>query len=105
MKKLKASKVDELLVDVVEYAFVEWLIRRKVYAAFLENYDRFAESPRPFRECLRDHIRYLYSDSRLGPGSLISSAFLFTSTPEGCKFWMKHSAAWSRFFNSFLKEL
>lgn len=103
MKKPNLSRVDELLVDVVEYAFIEWLVRRKAYIAFQANYDRFAETRRPFRECLRDHIRFLYSDPNLGPGSLISSSFLYTSTPEGCKFWMRHSVAWARFFASLLK--
>lgn len=103
MKKLKLSSVDELLVDVVEFAFVEWLIRRKVYTAFRANYNRFDETQMPFRECLREHIRYLYADSKLGPGSLISSAFLFTQTPEGCKYWFRHSSAWTSFIASLLK--
>lgn len=103
MKKLKLSTVDELLVDVVEYAFIEWLIRRKAYVAFQANYDRFAETRKPFRECLREHIRYLYTNPSLGPGSLISSAFLFTEAPEGYQYWLRHSAAWARFFASLLK--
>lgn len=105
MKKNKSSKDVGLLVDVVEYAFVEWLIRRKAYLAFRANYDRAAESRKPFRDCLREHIRYLYCDSNLGPGSLISSAFLFTSTPEGCRFWLKQSEAWRRFFASLVNKV
>ena len=105
MKKNKSSKDVKLLIDVVEYAFVEWLIRRKAYLAFRANYDRAAESSKPFRECLREHIRYLYCDSSLGPGALISSAFLFTSTPEGCRFWLKQSEAWKCFFASLTKKI
>lgn len=105
MKKNKSSKDVRLMVDIVEYAFVEWLIRRKAYLAFRANYDRAAGSSKPFRDCLREHIRYLYCDSNLGPGSLISSAFLFTSTPEGCSFWLKQSAAWERFFSGLMKKL
>lgn len=104
MKKNKSSKDVKLMIDVVEYAFVEWLIRRKMYLAFRENYDRAAESSKSFRDCLREHIRHLYCDSRLGPGSLVSSAFLFTSTPEGYKFWLKQSEAWKRFFDSLVKK-
>lgn len=104
MKKNKNFKDVGLLVDVVEYALVEWLIRRKAYLAFRANYDRAAESPGPFRDRLREHIRYLYCESNLGPTSLISSAFLFTSTPEGCKYWLKQSEAWKRFFTSFMKQ-
>lgn len=104
MKKTKSSKDVRLMIDVVEYAFVEWLIRRKVYFAFRANYDRAAEFPKPFRDCLREHIRFLYCESKLDLGSLISSAFLFTSTPEGYKFWLKQSEAWRHFFASLIKK-
>jgi len=105
MKKNKKFKDVELLVDVVEYAFVEWLIRRNLYLAFQENYDRAAESPKPFRDCLREHIRYLYCDTHLKPSSLISSSFLFTSAPEGYRFWLKQSEAWEQFFTSLTKKI
>jgi len=105
MKNGKSTKVDRLLVDVVEYAFIEWLVRRKVYRAFRANYDRLATSNSTFRDCLREHIQYLFSQSKLGPASLISSAFLFTSTTEGCKFWLKQSEAWSRFYASFSRHI
>lgn len=105
MKKNKSSKDVRLMIDVVEYAFVEWLIRREAYSAFRANYDRAAGSSKPFRVCLREHIRYLYCDSSLGPGSLISSAFLFTSTPEGCRFWLDLSEAWQLFFASLTKKI
>lgn len=105
MKNYKSPKDVGLLVDVVEYAFVEWLVRRKVYRAFRANCDRAAGSSKPFRECLRDHVRYVIKSPTLDPASLISSAFLFTSTPEGYKFWLKHSEAWSRFYASFSKHI
>ena len=105
MKKNKNPKDAKLLIDVVEYAFVEWLIRRKLYLAFQANYDRAAESPKPFRDCLREHIRHLYCDSDLSPSRLVSSAFLFTSTPEGYGFWLKQSEAWERFFNTLAKKI
>jgi len=99
MKKNKNSKVDKLAVDVVEYAFVEWLVRRGIFTAFRANYDRVPTIRKTFRDWLRDHIRYVYCRPSLGPGSLISSAFLFTSTPEGYEFWIKHSDAWKRFYH------
>ena len=106
MKNNKTSKVDRLLVDVVEYAFVEWLVRRKAYRAFRANYDRLPTATKSFRDLLREHIQYLFvSKSKLGPASLISSAFLFDSTPEGYKFWVKQSEAWSRFYSSFSKHI
>ena len=100
MKKKKSSKVDKLMIDVVEYAFVKWLVRRKVYRAFQANYDRAPSASKTFRERLRDHIQYLFNHSHLGPESLISSAFLFMSTSEGCEFWQKLSDDWDRFYNN-----
>ena len=99
MKKSESFKVDKLAIDVVEYAFVEWLVRRGIFSAFRENYDRIPTARKTFRDCLRDHIRYVYRSPRLGPESLISSAFLFTSAPEGYEFWIKHSDAWKRFYD------
>lgn len=100
MKNLEKSVNDKLLLDVMEYAFVEWLVRRGIFAAFKANYDHIPTTRRTFRDCLRDHIRHVYSRPSLGPEALISSAFLFNSTPEGCDFWIKHSDAWIRFYNT-----
>nr|DAW10195.1 MAG TPA: hypothetical protein [Microviridae sp.] len=100
MKKGKSFEVDNLAIDVIEYAFVEWLVRRGIFAAFRENYDRVPTARKTFRDCLRDHIRYVYRSPSLGPESLISSAFLFTEAPEGYEFWIKHSDAWVRFYNN-----
>lgn len=99
MKTLNQPVIDELLIDVMEYAFVEWLIRRGIFAAFRTNYDRTPLTKRTFRECLRDHIRHAYRTPSLGPEALISSAFLFPNTPEGYDFWFMHSDAWQRFYN------
>jgi len=100
MKKLKRPVVDELVFDVMEYAFVDWLVRRGIFTAFRANYDRIPTVQQTFRDCLRDHIRYVYSSSSLGPATLITSAFLFTSTPEGYDFWIEQSEAWERFYDS-----
>lgn len=99
MRVLKQPVIDKLLLDVIEYAFVEWLVRRGIFTAFRANYDRIPTSRKTFRDCLREHIRYVYSNSSLGPESLVSSAFLFTSTPEGYEFWINHSDAWRRFYD------
>jgi len=99
MKQSKSSKVDQLAIDVVEYAFVEWLIRRGIFTAYMANYDCTITSQKTFRDCLRDFIRHLYCSSSFGPEALISAAFLFDSTPEGYEFWFKHSDAWECFYN------
>ena len=100
MKKFEKSVNDKLLLDVMEYAFVEWLVRRGIFTAFRANYDHVPTTQKTFRDCLRDHIRYVYRRPSLGPEALISSAFLFTSTPEGYEFWIKHSDAWRRFYDN-----
>ena len=99
MKKFKQPVVDGLVLDVMEYAFVEWLFCRGVFTAFRMNFERISPIKKTFRERLREHIRYAYCTPSLGPESLISSAFLFTTTPEGYDFWIKHSDAWVRFYN------
>lgn len=99
MKKFKGLVIDELKVDVMEYAFVEWLIRRGIFTAFRMNFDRSSLTKETFRECLREHIRHAYRMPSLGPEAFISAAFLFSTTPEGHDFWVKHSDAWDRFYN------
>lgn len=90
--------IDELKLDVIEYAFVEWLVLRGIFTAFRVNYDRISAPQKTFRDCLREHIRYACCNPNLGPESLISSAFPFPSTPEGYEFWIEHSDAWRRFY-------
>lgn len=104
MKKTKRVRVNDLYIDVVEYAFVEWLVRQNLYSAFRSNFARAHTSLKPFRDSLREHIRLAYRSSYFGLGSLILTAFLFTSTPEGCEFWLKHSDSWKRFFSEFVKH-
>lgn len=100
MKNPKKPAVDKLVVDVVEYAFVEWLVRRGIFTAFRANYDRIPTAQKTFRDCLRDHIQYVYRRPNLGPESLISSAFLFASAPEGYEFWLNQSDSWKRFYDT-----
>lgn len=98
MRVHKQLVIDKLKLDVIEYAFVEWLVRRGIFTAFRANYDRIPTPQKTFRDCLREHIRYAYRNPRIGPEALVSSAFLFTSTPEGYEFWIEHSDAWRRFY-------
>lgn len=98
MKASSKPVIDKLLLDVIEYAFVEWLIRRGIFTAFRANCDRIPGQT--FQDCLREQIRYVYSKPSLGPESLVSSAFVFTSTPEGYEFWTNHSDAWRRFYDN-----
>ena len=102
MKTLsKDSRFIDLQIDSIEYMFIEWLIRRGIYTAYKSNYEHAFSLRTSFRERLRGHIRRTLRDPSYGPGHLISSAFLFASTPEGFKFWNKHSTAWQRFCTNF----
>ena len=93
----KNAKINELMIDVVEYAFIEWLTRRGIFAAFKANYEQDSMPHRDFRKWVRSYIRRSLSGSRLGPSRLVSSAFLFYQTLEGSDFWLKQSASWERF--------
>lgn len=97
-KEIKKSKDVDLIVDVIEYAFTEWLVRRRIFSAFKTNYEAEALSRGTFRSALRDHIRHCLCSSNFGPIRLISTAFLFASAPEGPNFWRRHSVAWERFY-------
>lgn len=92
----KSVRTNELLIDVVEYVFIEWLIRG-ILAAFKANYERSFSPYKSFRDRLRSHVRHSLCGPGFGPSHLVSSAFLFHSTPEGPKFWDRQSAAWERF--------
>ena len=106
MKNSKKSiRTNELLVDVVEYAFTEWLVRRGIFSAFKANCEHGFNPFKSFRDRLRSRIRYSLHDFDLGPGHLISTAFSFASTPEGAKFWSRESAAWERFCTEFQVKL
>lgn len=98
MKKVSTkSRTNDLLIDVIEYTFTEWLVRRGIFVAFKSNYEHAFSPYTSFRDRLRGHIRRSLFGPGYGPGHLITSSFLFASTPEGVKFWGKQSAAWERF--------
>jgi len=99
MKNSQKSVIDKLLLHVIEYAFVEWLVRRGIFTAFRANFHCVPTTRMTFRDCLRDYIRYIYRTPHLGPEALIDSAFLFASTPEGYEFWVNHSDAWKSFYD------
>lgn len=97
-KKTNNFKDDDLIVDILDYAFTEWLVRQRIFRAFKANCEAQSSSRGSFRSALRDHIRHCLCCSNFGPVCLISTAFLFASAPEGPEFWRKHSVAWERFY-------
>lgn len=106
MKKgSKKFKPGDLIVDVLDYAFTEWLVRQGIFVAFKTNYDVVVSPYGGFRDRLRDHIRRSLCSPTLDPTSLISSSFLFAMTPEGYDFWSKYSDAWKSFYLRFQSKL
>jgi len=102
MKKVtRKSRIDDLMIDVIEYAFTEWLVRRNLYSAFKANYSTRPLSRDGFRDRLRAHIRRSFNNPVFGPKNLVSSAFVFLFTPEGVAFWTAQAAAWERFYSKF----
>lgn len=95
----------KLLIDVVEYAFIAWLIDRGIFAAFKANYERSFMPYKSFRGRLRSQIRRSLHDFGFGPSHLITSSFLFLDTPEGVEFWGKQNAAWERFCDELQSNL
>lgn len=101
VKRSKKTINSDLMVDVIDYAFTEWLVRRELFSAFKANFD-VAFSPRiSFRDRLRIHIRRSFDNPLIGPKDLIYAAFVFNLTPEGSDFWTKQAAAWVRFYSRF----
>lgn len=100
-KSNKQSRIDDLLIDVVEYAFTEWLVRQGIFTAFKTNYESANELRGGFRSQFRLHIQVALTFPELGLGRLVSSAFPFIATREGADFWKKQSDAWKRFCTKF----
>jgi len=101
MKMPKQSVDDKLLVDVMEYAFVEWLIRRGVYHAFRSNCEFDKNHEKSFRSMLRRRIQNSLHPSHSVVGDIIAMSFVFSRTPEGVGFWFDQSFAWRRFCSAF----
>lgn len=103
MKKVsKNPRITALKIDVLEYAFTEWLVRRGILTAFRSNFKPLFPRDGSFHDLLNAYIKRTVCQSSYVPESLIFSAFLFASTPEGPEFWREQSAAWKRFCNEFL---
>lgn len=101
MKANKKSSLSSLPVDVLDYLFVEWLIRQGLFSAYKANYEKFHPNHRSFRDNLRDEFYSLLRSSHLGIQSAISVSFPFLMTSEGYDFWVDKSNRWRRFCAKF----
>lgn len=105
MKANKKSRISDLSVDILEYMFVEWLVRQGVFSAYKANCEKFCTLHRTFRDDLRSHIRSMRRSSRFTLADLIAVSFPFALTPEGYNFWADQSTLWHRFCSNFKLEL
>lgn len=105
MKKTEKSRLSELSVDVVEYMFTEWLVRRGLFSVYKANYEKFYPNHRSFRDNLRVKFRSLCRSSIFGVENAISTSFPFAMTPEGYNFWIEQSDRWRRFCRDFKSVL
>ena len=101
MKANKASKASNLPVDVIEYMFIEWLVRQGIFSLYRANCVKFYPNHRSFRDNLRDKLRRVLRSSGYRVDSLISTSFPFAMTPEGVDFWVDYSNLWRRFCDNF----
>lgn len=100
-KTIRKFSINDLMVDVVTYAFTGWLVRKGLFDAFKVNLESTFSLRGVFRDLLRAHIRHCLRRSTLNLSNLVDAAFLFDSTPEGFTFWGEASADWKRFCDKF----
>lgn len=103
MKKRMSQPLDGLAIDVVDYMFVEFLIRRHLYSRFIENVRRFNPRSDKPRELIRARIRLCLNSSNYFLRHLIFAFFPFYRTSEGFVFWNKAADDWADFSTLFFK--
>lgn len=100
---MKSSQFDPncLILSVVYRMFSEWLRRNGYYSKFMANVSAsnpcYSTPQLAVRACFSIILR---SRSRV-IGDVITSSFLFDSTPEGSDYWSHVSAEWVDFTENF----
>lgn len=105
MKKKISKPLNELAVDVVDYMFVEWLVRSSLYSRFAKNLARFYHKAKPPRSIIREMIRMSQDSPFYSYEGLVLRSFPFNCTPEGIRFWARVSSEWVSYFRSFSKTI
>ena len=101
MKANKNSRFSDLSVDVLEYVFIEWLVRRNLLTVYKRNYKAFHPNHRSFRDDLRIKLRSVCRSRGGTAEAIIATSFPFVMTPEGYDFWVDQSNLWCRFCTKF----
>lgn len=105
MKKQKSFSQFDLRVDVLDYLFVEWLVRNHLYRRFARNLVASRHTTMSARDCIRRRVRIYASFPAVDYSFLLTGAFLFDSTPEGREFWSDASQRWENFCRYFFSVL
>lgn len=103
MKKNKI-KPHPLILDVVDYLFVEWLVRNGCYSRFVENLSNCSGFPGT-REGIRAYLSVILRSRVSTLRNAISAAFLFPCTPEGPDYWRLVDRKWVDFLERLDVEL
>lgn len=101
MKRKVFFSAQSLHVDVLDYMFVEWLVRNNLYSKFVANLPLAEFATEKPRTAIRAIVYHAVTSCHSDPLCMISNAFLFRSTPEGRDFWLEASSAWKTYFTSF----
>lgn len=105
MKKQTSKSLNELAVDVLDYMFVEWLVRRSLYSRFAKNLAHAYSNTKEPRSVIRDMIRATQGSPVYSLADLVLRSFPFICTPEGFRFWFRVSSEWASYFRSFSKTI
>ena len=101
---MKKSNFDpnDLIIDVFDYTFTEWLVRRNLYRRFVSNLPAVKNDSISANTAVRKLISRVVNSSYSTLPDVVSLAFPFQSAPEGFIFWINVSREWRLFVRSFL---
>ena len=105
MKTQKSFNQVDLRVDALEYLFVEWLVRNRLYSKYVKNLEASGRVKTSVRNCIRDRVRLYAVYHFCNYPFLLAGSFDFAQTPEGRKFWMDASHRWEDFCSTFFLVL
>lgn len=105
MKKKIFKPLSELPVDVLDYMFVQWLVRRSLYSRFAKNLALVCPKTKKPRSVIRNMICETYGSPVYSVAGLVMRSFPFHCTPEGTRFWAQVSSEWASYFRSFSKTI
>ena len=105
MKEQKPFSRFDLRVDALDYIFVEWLVRNRLYRKFAKNLAASRPGTASVRSLIRQRVCAYAAFPAMNYSFLLTGAFLFDLTPEGREFWVRVSERWADFCKYFFSVL